>query len=271
MLWVLIGGGVAVVVALVAGASLILWTSGAFSTSGGELDWSVVAAIAGVVGALTSIATAAALGLAAVQFDRQSASREAEQERDRVAHFPYVRVDIGFGDHLRQPGFRPPQARHVYELATLGNYAVLLADLAEITDEAAGHPLVLWATNIQSAAIGIADSVGVRIKLAWQTYSAASPVVREFDVAFSYLEPGRTTAVRLCSVRGDIYEFLARVEDVRYYDIFGNDSRDTHGAMALVYAEGEVSNERKVRRTTFLEDGSREGDDGHVGPEGRRD
>ena len=85
---------------LVAVGLAILWGAGVLNTSGGSIDWTAVASVAGVASALTSLATAAALVLAADEFARAQRSREGEQQRDRIDRWPYVRADIGFDDYL---------------------------------------------------------------------------------------------------------------------------------------------------------------------------
>ena len=225
---------------------VLLWAFGDVrSDSGG---WTVVIGVSAVVAAGASLVTAAAVGLAAAEFDRQAAAREAEERRDRVSRWPYIRADIGFADYLHQPGFQPPAAKHIYSLSELGVPAAATAALAPISATGrAGHPLVLWLTNLQTEPLAIADDVNATVLVRWISDSPPRTIGCEVEIALAYLGPGQTTAIALVEVASS-FEVSAEITAVRYRDIFGATSGDTHGAMAMLYSGGEVRNDRKVRR-----------------------
>ena len=227
-------------------ALALLWAFGDVRSA--SEGWTVVVGVSSVVAAGASLVTAAAVGLAAAEFERNAAAREAEERRDRVSRWPYIRADIGFADYLRQPGFSPPDAHHTYSLSELGVPAGATASLNQISaPKGSGHALILWLTNLQHEPLGVADEVRVTVGLRWRV-TAREPVAEcAVEIVLAYLAPRQTTAVRLVVVASGI-ELVADVQDVRYHDLFGLPSRDTHGAMVMWYDGVEVRNERKAAR-----------------------
>ena len=259
-LWSVLGFAISIAVGLV-----ILWTAGVLNTSGGSIDWTAVASVAGVASALTSLATAAALVLAADEFDRAQRSREGEQQRDRIDRWPYVRADIGFDDYLHQPGFAPPVTGTIYRLDALalaGTGSVDATGLSPLKARAGEteHRLVAWFTNLQTQSLGIAGPIKIDVRVSWRLAGEDSLNVVDISFRLAYLAPMQSTGVLLAELVPPKDGFLAEVRRVRYRDIHGNESTDTHGAMLLVYNEDGVRNERQIQRYA-LEDQAGTGDD----------
>ena len=217
------------------------------------VDWAAVGAVAAVASALTSLATAAALVLAAEEFDRAQRSREAEQQRDRVDRWPYIRADIGFDDYLRQPGFSPPATGTIYRLDALameGTGSLEATGLSPLKGRVGEteHRLVAWFTNLQTQSLGVAGPIEIDVRVSWRSPGGGPLEVVDIAFVLAYLGPMQSTGVLLAELVPPREGFLAEVRRVRYKDIHGNESTDTHGAMLLVYNEGGVRNERQIQR-----------------------
>jgi hypothetical protein len=227
----------------------VIWMLGGIGTRGEELDWTVVAAVSGVISALTSIATASALGLAAVEFDRQAEARSSEARRDRVSRMPYVRADVGFAGHLQSAGFEPPGASRIFTMEEFKS-EVLFPNVRASIGSSDGHQVVLWLTNLQTQPLGIASGVRVEVLVGWESRSGV-PSTEAGELELTYLAPESTTAVELFRVRPNLGVLRVTVHRVEYCDLFGAVSRDTHGALTLQYNGREVLNDREVRRHSF--------------------
>ena len=246
--------------ALVAVALSLVGLLGGIDTSGGAIDWVAVAAVAAVVSSLATVALGAGLVISASQIEHE---RRTAADEQRILRQPYVRVDLGFDDYFNQPGFMRPVAAHMYELADFVQLDVGPMPLAAL-GSADGHPLSLWLQNLQRQDLGIAVEIRVGIYAAW--LSGSGPFEEDFELRFRYLAPGQVTGVRLAHVPRRVHSLVARVTDVTYQDLLGNNLKGAHGAMSVVYAEGkEPLNERYADFKKTL-DPARERDAGD--PEG---
>ena len=251
----------------VVGATVgVLFWQGGLSTSGDEVDWTAVSAISAASSAIATVVLIAALGFTAVEFDRraQELKRQADKDREhaderarqmagdakqeRIARRPYIRADIAFADR-HEANFAPPATTHVYSLAELSLHAAG-HELSEIDSGSSydSFDLVLWLTNLQLEPLGIADDVVVELSIWWRTSDALEIQVKRLSVLLAYLGPGQTTAIRLCRPPKLLNQVVAEVKSVSYMDIFGETSYESHGAMGMLYDDGEVRNERTLRR-----------------------
>jgi hypothetical protein len=241
-LWALIAGALVLVCALIVA---VVWLAGGLDTSGDHLNWNAIAALAGIASALAAAGAVATLRFAVQQIAAQREQIAGEQRSERIGRQPYLRVDIGFQERIaRHRGFEPPETPYVFTAKDFGLES-RLSDLEGIRT-APGEPgfsLVLWVTNLQTAALGIAYRVSVRCDLAWGESDRDNAGV---VVDFAYIQSGRTTAVEITRVRRDVPWFSASVGAVQYADLFGKLAlTDHHGALEMMYDHNGVRNERK--------------------------
>ncbi len=241
--------GLAVSLAVAVVFLACVWVFGGLNTSGKYLDWEVVGAVA------TAIAAAAALGaLVGVVFGLDQL--RATQRAERLSLMPYLRVDTGFiGQQGLQPGFSPPPAGRVFSASDFGP-GVDAGDLASLRPDSPDEPafdLGLWVTNQQSAPLGVAYQIEIGLFVAWRTVedqamesgplSQAAQVV----VRFAYVEPGKTTVLRLGRVKSATPELVVTVFSVSYYGMYRDrELRNRHGSLNLYYdsSRGRAQNDR---------------------------
>lgn len=122
---------------------------------------------------------------------------------------------------------------------------------------AASLTLVLPATNRQTAPLGTAFEVTIDLEVVWspphhvtqvtQATPNEPPGVATIRVRFAYVEPGRTTAVKLGRIRADVPELTVKVLEVAYHGMHRREALlNRYGATDL-YFDGprwEIRNER---------------------------
>ena len=222
-----------------------VWVAGGLDTRGNYIDWQMVGSLATFGVLLATIGALAALRVAVGEL-------ETQRRNERILHKPYLRVDVGFADaKARHPGFEPPVINRVFTASDFGmdeQLDGLNAFRQGNTDEDT-FALLLWVTNQQSTALGMAYNVGVRVVLGGPLPDSSEPLVSPILVEFAYVEPAKTTAIEIARVRGNIDWFVAKVESVSYEDIFTDQILyDRHGAMEMLYLrEGGTRNERQYK------------------------
>lgn len=218
----------------------VVWAFGGLRTDGEYFDWSALAAVATFVAALAAVGALVAVAYGAEQL--RSARRT-----ERLSLMPYLRFDVGFVEPSAQrPGFSPPNVAHVFTTNDFGPSAEM-GDLSKIepTTGERGVTVALWVTNQQTAALGGAYRIRVGLVVSWSDKGVSE--VNEVQVRFAYVEPGKTTAIRLAKVRSNVTELIVSVFAVEYYGMFlDRELRNRHGALSLYYDSkgGTVQNDR---------------------------
>lgn len=222
----------------------VIWLFGGLQTSGDFVDWNVVTALATLAAAL-----AASGALVALAFNLREL--DAGRREERLSRQPYLRVDVGFEERIAySTGFSPPSSNVVFEVKDFGDQANAegLAPLAPAPGELS-FGLLLWVTNKQQSPLGFAYGISLQLIVGWPD-ERGEPTSTEVSVHFAYVEPGKTTAIRLARVRRRIPWLVAVVVAVSYQDAFqGQPLFDRHGALEMYYDEvqGVASHGRKFR------------------------
>ena len=214
-------------------------------TSGDRISWDALAALVGFASAVAGAATLAVLLQSLPDVERSAQSAEIERS-------PYLRIDLAFEEReAQQRGLQLPVPSHIYtleEMNTGGSIAFPPGVLAD--GHEAGWRLVLWVTNLQTTALGIADDVRVSAVLG-SLHDDEEPVFTTFEIRLAYVASRQTTAVEIGRIKRSAdssRSFFAQIVGVQYQDRYGHESIDTHGALTLMYSDSKVVNERGVIR-----------------------
>jgi len=219
----------------------IVWLFGGLKTSGRFLDWSVVTALATIIGASAAVGALASVAYGVEQL------RQARRT-ERLSLMPYLRFDVGFVESSkRHPGFVPPTSRYMFDPEDFGEQVHLegLDALRPGPNQDSGT-LALWVTNQQTAPLGGAYDVQVGLYVEWRLPGGERRITH-VDVDFAYVEAGKTTAMRFGKIRSDVEELVVHVFAVSYYGMFmDRELRNRHGALSLVYnpSGGVIQNDR---------------------------
>ena len=217
---------------------------GGLQTSGRHLDWNAVIALA------TSVAAIAAIGaLTAVAFGVEQL--RAARRNERLAMMPYLRVDVGFipdsttpGSMPHQGSFRPPKTPRLFTAADFGPN--LYSEALRPLQPAPGQPPldIRLGTNKQTAPLGGAFQIRIGLYVAW---GEEPPNIAEVAVSFAYVEPEKTTAIHIATIRADLPELTVSVFAASYYGMYlDRELRNRHGALNLYYdpKRGVMENDR---------------------------
>ncbi|WBL37298.1 hypothetical protein O0235_06925 [Tepidiforma flava] len=224
---------------------LAAWMFGGLDTRGPYVDWTLVNALASVGGA---VATAVAAGTVVLV----SQELRLQEEAERVARQPYLRVDVDLDEDWTGKSFDRPRPTRTFNAWDFGRDD--LARALEGVGQADGpRGLLVFVRNLQNAAVGIAYDVTVDLRIEWGVEDApGSPGVREecdVSLSFAYVAPGQVTAFEVCRLRHELSWLRVTVVDVRYQGLFGRPEqlREVHGVLEMVWSPQEVRHERRFR------------------------
>ncbi len=226
----------------------MIWVFGGLDTQGRFIDWAAIGALGTIGAAVATVLAVGTLAFAARELQNRAEELRRQAEADRVTRLPYLRVDIGL-DGIAANGFTPPHTEHLFDAddfdpsGSLG----LFDQIAPSQSATDAMGLVLWVTNLQSAALGIAYKIEVKVLVAWDENDPLQTA--ETLVEFTYLAPGQTTAFKLTDIRTDLPWLFAKVVEVSYEDIFGLERLpESHGALTMLYDRNRgMRNERSFQ------------------------
>lgn len=236
---------VPVLVAAVPAALLAaIWLWGGLDTTGEEVDWAAVSALAATAAAAATTFAAGSVVFAARQL-------RLEREADRVVRQPYLRVDLdleGFGSDAT---FQRPGAPRIYDAGDFGADH-LHGAVEALTDGESPLGLLLLVRNLQESALGFAYDVIVEVRIAWTLPDApGEPDPIRLTLRFAYVAPGQLTVFRVCKLRQDLSSLHVTVEDVKYTGLLvsGEYLREVHGVLVLDWSPKGARHERAYRLT----------------------
>ena len=216
--------------------------SGGVDLSGPHLDW-------GVVSALASATSAAATLVAALTIVWASQELRLQEEADRVARQPYLRVDVDLveGGYPVPSSFDAPKPLRVFSAWDFGRDDLVHA-LEGLHQGESPREVRLYVRNLQNAPLGIAYDVVVELLLEWTLAEQDGGQCR-IQLNFAYVAPGQTTAFEICRLRQGLTSLRVIVEDVRYQGLFSKPEqlREVHGALELVWSPQDIRHERRYR------------------------
>lgn len=209
----------------------------------GLRGWTAIAAVGSIAAATATTLAIGAVGIAASELDRSALEQ-------RMVHGPYLRVDVSLGEGLDSK-FQKPTSARVFDARDFGIEDSLdrLAPITAPPDDAGAMPLMIWVRNQQTAPLGTAFNVFVRLLVAWDHGTTGTFV----DLGISYVEPGTTTAYQVVLVKSDIEDLFMKVWEFDYYGLLGKDGLpETHGALTMRYdrtGEVRLTHERTSRHS----------------------
>lgn len=236
---ILVGVFVLTVPATILGLAFLF---GAVDLRGPHLDWGVVSALAGA-------ASAAATLVAALTIVWAGQELRLQEEADRVARQPYLRVDVDLveGGYPVPSSFDAPKTGRVFNAWDFGRDDLSHA-LEGLHDAEGSREVRLFVRNLQNAPLGIAYDVVVELLLEWTLGEHDGGQCR-IQLNFAYVAPGQTTAFEICRLRQGLTSLRVIVEDVRYQGLFSKPEqlREVHGALELVWSQQDIRHERRYR------------------------
>lgn len=148
------------------------------------------------------------------------------RRRHRLDVSPYLRIDLGPNENAYL--WRPPQSER-----TLDDRGFSISEETE-----ASKSLWVWLRNYQTASLGHATRIWLRVEYEYAS-GGTEKTGSHLDMNAAYVEPGTTVAIKLLTFPLDCEDFVARVVDVEYYDLWEQKQTGWYGRLICTYDLGQ--------------------------------